>query len=634
VLQQASHGRLGRRDERGSTAGKVIGVVVVLAVIAAVVVFAARRTDDEGGGTDTATGGNEPVRGGTLVIAGAAPNPVLNPATTTNGGSHPQSEPMFNGLLAFDAKNEVVPDLAASLPTVVPEGAGQAATFTLRSGMKWHNGTPIIAEDVEFTFEEALLRYHSRTQASMGPALGVKGGGNSATIPPDAITLPDGPQGLKVTFHFLYPYSPLLKQMNVTEAPIIPKNVYSACSVAVMGAGATLGNQSGSTCAASLAPVGSGPFKWSGATPTEITLVRNESYHKPGLPYLDRVIIQNISNATNALRAARGTSGSADVGTPPANDLASFATPDYATAQVPRGSGGGNCITTLSFNMWAKGMTAAQVLAEPGQYNHRVLRDKAVRKAIYHAFDQDAAFKNIEFSVGRKADSPLHSALEAHDPQPGLPKFDVNQARADLEAAGWKDPSGGTDFTKTRVWAGAARPAVQGIAGSALNPGDPLNLDVIHFDTGSQAAYGIQLKANLLQVGINLTDRPQTNGATQTSMANRDFDMTFVSYCHGDDPVLGVRRQYHSTQIQAVSFTNTSGIREKKASPNDGTMDDLWDRAVPDPSQYKAIQTKAVDVLPMVWMTETINSRVSRKVCTGFNDNNTGLFMETASCIL
>ncbi|MDQ1422342.1 MAG: peptide/nickel transport system substrate-binding protein, partial [Acidimicrobiaceae bacterium] len=261
-----------------------------------------------------------------------------------------------------------------------------------------------------------------------------------------------------------------------------------------------------------------------------------------------------------------------------------------------------------------------------------ILQDLAVRKAIYEAWDENSAFTNIDFSQGRKADSPLHSALAAHVAQPGLPTFNVAQARADLEAAGWHDPSGGTDFTQTRVWTGAPRPAVLGISGSALNTGDPLNLDAIHFDTGTQATYGLQLQANLLQVGIHLTDRPQTNGATQTSMAGRDYDTTFVSYCDGDDPVVGVRRQYHSSQIAAVSFTNTAGVREPKASVGDGTMDDLWDRAVPDPSRYGPIQTKAVNLLPMIWMTETLNARVSRSVCQGINNQNTGLFMETAYC--
>jgi len=120
-------------------------------------------------------------------------------------------------------------------------------------------------------------------------------------------------------------------------------------------------------------------------------------------------------------------------------------------------------------------------------------------------------------------------------------------------------------------------------------------------------------------------------------MAARDYDTTFVSYCHGFDPVIGVRRQYHSTQISATAFTNTSGFREPKVSANDGTMNDLWDRAVQSSGAtytmlYGQIQTKAVNLLPMVWMTETLNTRVNRTVCNGLNHQNTGLFAESAAC--
>ncbi len=88
-----------------------------------------------------------------------------------------------------------------------------------------------------------------------------------------------------------------------------------------------------------------------------------------------------------------------------------------------------------------------------------------------------------------------------------------------------------------------------------------------------------------------------------------------------------------------MAFTNTSGIREPKVTAGDGSMDDLWDRAVqatgPDAtSLYGQIQTKAVSLLPMMWLAETANVRVTRSVCTGLNHQNTGLFMEAASCEL
>ena len=551
-------------------------------------------------------------RGGTLVVASGAPQPILNPATNSSGAIHPQAEPMFNGLLAFSSGNEVVPDLAAALPTVVNNADGtQDATFTLRSGMTWHNGTPIVADDVKFTFEEALLKGHARTAASMGPALA-------------GIDLPDGPSGLRVTFRFRYPYSPLLPQMNVTEAPIIPKNVYQQCADA-----GTL-NATTATCPQNASPVGSGPFMFGERSASQIVLNRNPDYFKAGLPYLDKLVLVQATPAQvqTGLQARRGSSGSIDIGSPPGNTLGSFKSADYDTAQVPRGSGGSNCITTLAFNLWQKGQSPSAVLSDPGTYNHPILKNLAVRKAVYQAFDRQAAFTNIDFGQGRLADSPLHSKLAgAYTPQPGLPTFDAAAARQGLQSAGWVTPSGG-DATTTRVSDGRA---------GLPSQGTPLAFDVIHFDSGAQLQYGAQLKANLRQVGIDVEQRPATNSVTQGRMGSRDYDTTFVSYCHGDDPVIGVRRQYHSTQINTAGFTNQAGFRERKGAPGDGSMDDLWDRGVQSSGQqyaqiYGQVQTKAVEQLPMVWMTETLTSRVSRSVCSGFNNQNTGLFAETASC--
>lgn len=564
-----------------------------------------------------------PVHGGTLVIATASTSGVLNPATTSNGGIHPISEPMFNGLYAFSPSNTVVPDLAASMPKTTDNSDGtEDVVIALRSGMQWQNGTPITNDDVVFSFTESLLRYQSRTAASMAPALGVTGVGNKATVPATAITEPDGPAGHQVKFHFLFHYAPFIDQLNVTEAPIIPKNVYAHC--AVDGGDGTLGNQTAPFCPENLKPIGSGPFKFQSVSPTQLVLARNPTYFKSNLPYLDSVVFQVTTTPQTGLEAARSQSGSIDVATPPATTLSSFTNNSaYDVVQVARGSGGGNCITTLAFNLWKKGETPAQINAKPAStpYDHPILSDQAVRKAIFEGFDRQAAFTNIEFRVGKLATSPINSNLTAAYASQNLPAFNPTQARTDLQNAGWIDPSKGADPTTTRVSDGrSGLPAA----------GTPLQIDVIHFDTGTQVQYGQQMVANLKQIGIAVTDRPESNGQTQTDMGARNYDTTFVSYCDGDDPVIGVRRQYVSSQISTTAFTNQSGIRSAQ-------MDGLWDQAIRSTgtqytSLYHQIQTLAASTLPYVWITETVSARVSRSVCHNFNNQNTGLFMETAWC--
>ena len=59
---------------------------------------------------------------------------------------------VYNGLLTFDDKMKIVPDLAESYRTT-DEGALE---FKLRSGVKFHDGSILTAEDVKFSLERIL----------------------------------------------------------------------------------------------------------------------------------------------------------------------------------------------------------------------------------------------------------------------------------------------------------------------------------------------------------------------------------------------------------------------------------------------------------------------------------------------
>jgi peptide/nickel transport system substrate-binding protein len=59
---------------------------------------------------------------------------------------------VYNGLLTFDDKMKIIPDLAMSYRTT-DEGALE---FKLRSGVKFHDGSDLTAEDVKFSLERIL----------------------------------------------------------------------------------------------------------------------------------------------------------------------------------------------------------------------------------------------------------------------------------------------------------------------------------------------------------------------------------------------------------------------------------------------------------------------------------------------
>ncbi|MGQ0742761.1 MAG: ABC transporter substrate-binding protein [Acidimicrobiales bacterium] len=565
-----------------------------------------------------------PVEGGTLIVAIPGPTSgLLNPAVTTDGAVHANSEDMFSGLVGFDATGEPVGELAESWVFTDLAGGGQKARFNLRAGAFWHDddpsGTrrPVTAADVEYTFEEVLVRYHSRTASALGPALGVTGSGDGATIPAASVEVIDA---TTVDLNFDYPPANLLRRLNVTEAPILPRHVYEPCGLGV----ATVAG-----CAANRSPVGSGPFRFESASATEIRSVRNPAYFRAGLPYLDGLTkrVTRLSDSAEegptsaeveALRA--GTIGWL-AGVAPADVAGVVDDTTLRTFSAPRTSSGANCMSTLAFNLTAVGDVAAHTGGTPaphpwlgggvGSPGH------SVRLALAQGFDRALAYSEIDRNTGRVAVAPISSALEGqHDPDVDLPEFNRAAAGDLLNAAGWiaEDP------------APAPRVAL-GVAGVA--DGTELTLVLRHAQNAYQAAYAEALADQLSELGVDI--EPVDTDYLGGVFTRRDFDLALVTYCHGDDAQVGVRRQYRSDLVSSVPFSNASGY----ANP---AMDALWDTAAQAATPaaataaYAEIQQAAVNDLPYVWLAETRNTRAHRGACTGFNHFNTGLFAEAAYC--
>ena len=631
---------------------------------------------------DTAKPGCPLVLGGTIrvpgtnTVANVTGNNFVNPAVTSSGTSHPNVEYMFNGLMRWAEDNTAQPDLAQTV-TISPDQ--QTATFTLRSGMVWHNNTPILNSDVKFTFEKALFKYHSRTGPSMVPALGGTGGGTTAaSVPGTAITLPSS--GV-VQFNFVYPYPPLLKQMNVTEAPILPQNVYGPCD------DTGTNNINTSVCppnnptsdvdfpadtATNKSPVGSGPFRFKrrdtvGTNAAGLTFIKRSlpggvgatPYHFAGLPLADNLLQVPVADTANSLNA-----GTIDVGTPANNRILPIVPPNqtsadittangYTLADVPRGTGGGNCITTFSFHLWQYGTTTNSIGALPpdSPYTHEIFGDptlvdpdgagplapmergKVVRRAISMGIDRAALFSSLDFGKGRLPDSPYHSKLPPYQAQPTFPAFDTATAAMYLDNAGW--PVSGSpairraNFTTT-------------MPSGTVVPGTPLAWQMRRV-TGAQDNFYQGMRTQLaasplfidLTAGTGNHAQVAADGSTNTTGAlvngPRNYDMLSVSYCNGDDPVIGVRRQYHSDGIPASgapsNFTNPAGVRST-------VMDGLWNTAFGAnyTTKHQQIQAMSATDAYQIYWDETTTTRAWRTGCGGFNNFNTGLYIETASC--
>ncbi len=500
----------------------------------------------------------------TLVVALAGDPGQLNPAITTNGSVHTAASLLYDGLVALDDSLRPTPALAERWEI---ENGGARYRFHLRRGVRWHDGVTFTAADVKFTFDELLLRFHARTRASLGPSL--------ASV--------DALDDSTVVFNFRRPYAPLLQQLDVSEAPIVPKHLYEN--------GDPLRNP------VNIAPVGTGPFKFASYTPhNEIRYVANRDYFR-GAPPLSAVVLRIIPD--NDTQVAALEAGEVDwlysVPGPARERLA--ANPRVHIVHTSMSLGGSNCISTLGFNL-------------DRQWAH----DLRVRQAIAHAVNRPQFVERVSFGAGRVADAPISSGIAfAHASDLAIPGYDTVAAAQLLDAAGW-----------TRRGSGVR--TAHGVRG--VPDGTPFTIGFKGMP--GQMVYGDLLRAQLRSVGIDVRLEPLESAVfAEAVFTARDFDTAIGSYCNGTDPEIGVRRMYVSSSIAPVPFSNMAGYRNP-------TMDALFDSAGAAMNLeerrrlYHQIQSLAVHDQPYVWLVETTNTEGYSARCHGFS--GTAHFAATAEC--
>jgi len=338
-----------------------------------------------------------PSRGGTAVVAVTSDPGHFNPAITTGYNVHVVADSMFNGLVALDANLSPIPDLAESWTI---DKDSKVYTFNLVKNARWHDGKPFTSSDVKFTFQNILLKYHSRTKAGLGSVI-------------ETIETPDDHT---VVFRLKKSCGPLLQRLDVTEAPILPMHIFQ-----------TGGNANKHS--ANLKPVGTGPFRLVSYKKGEIIkLERNPDYFKAGLPKLDRLIFRIIPDGSTQLLAME--KGEVDyVNRIPNSDVKRLQSKGgFNLVQTSTGPGGGNCIVTLTFNLDRKPLQSAEV-----------------RKAFAYAIDRQRIVDQVLFGWGRTTKAPISSAISwAHSPE-SLTAYDYNltKAKALLNSAGLKNGANG-----------------------------------------------------------------------------------------------------------------------------------------------------------------------------------------------
>ncbi len=382
---------------------------------------------------------NPPKYGGTVVIAVTMDPGGLNPAVTTQAAVHLVCGSVFSGLVAQDFELNPVPDLATRWEV---SGDGKTYTFYLAENAEFHDGAPLTSADVKFTFEELLLKFHSRTRASIGDKL-------RQISTPDAHT---------VIFEFNTPYAAFLQLIDVTNAAIMPKHLYE--------------NTDPLTNPYNVKPVGSGAFKFQKwAKGDHLTLVKNEKYFKSGKPYLDRIVYKVMPSIATAAIAFEN--GEADYFLNPAPLDIERLKKIQNVIVTGKGREGFASVETLIFNL-----------------NRAPLSDIRVRRAMAHAIDRNYIVDKIAFGMGIAATGPISTALKwAYNPN--VVKYERNLPLANqmLDEAGYKRDGNGVRFRLKYVFAASYAKVVEALRDQLREVGIAIDLEQMEFNAAVERTY-------------------------------------------------------------------------------------------------------------------------------------------------
>jgi peptide/nickel transport system substrate-binding protein len=348
--------------------------------------------------------------GGTLKLLWWQGPTLLNPHFATGTKDQDGSRLFYEPLAAWNSVGDLVPILAAELPTTENGGLpadGKSVIWKLKQNVKWHDGMPFTADDVVFNWEYAK---------DPATAAVTTGSYNSITVEKiDTYT---------VRVIFKQP-SPFWAEAFVSATGmIIPKHLFAEFAGAKSRDAPT-----------NLKPVGTGHYLFKEFRPGDlVTGVINPNYHVADRPYFDAIEMKGGGDAVSAARAVLQT-GEYDFAWNLQVEDEVLLRLEAAGKGAVRVTEGGS-IEHIQVN-FTDPNTEIDGEKSSAKTKHPSLSDPAVRKALSLLVDKDSVHKFIYGRGGNATANFIFNPARFASKNTKY-AFNVDEANAILEKAGWK----------------------------------------------------------------------------------------------------------------------------------------------------------------------------------------------------
>jgi peptide/nickel transport system substrate-binding protein len=379
-------------------------------------------------------------------------------------------------LFNWSDQNHFVPELAVEVPTLANGGIsedGLTITYHLRKGVTWQDGAPFGADDVIFSWQQ-IMNKNNFVPSRLGY---------------EDIDHIDEPDGYTFFVHLKERVAPFVANfftMSNTTYGVIPKHLLSG-----------LPNLNRTDYANK--PTGTGPFIVAEYDKgSMIRFVANQHYWR-GPPKLKEIDYRFIGSDNTALTLIK--THEVDFYYRAAASLA------LSLRNIP-----GTRIVLSPFTRFTDlGFNAG----------NPILADVRVRKALAYATNRAELIAKVTEGVSMPADSDQPSYLWAHDDAVTKYPFDLTQANALLDRAGWK----------------------MGPDGIRHKDGQPMQLVLVGY-TGSAVVTSAEavIQRQWRQIGVNVDIKNYPSdvlyrakgegGIEQTGK----FDIAFEQWANGIDP--------------------------------------------------------------------------------------------------